>query len=121
MVGVSLFCKAACIVAFAKVLNAYPATFSQPSDSNVDGHEYLRDESLAQDHPSIEWRALVSNADSSSHIITDGFIKVLADPAFPKHSMRYKTPDICDPTVKQVCCYTIPHHRHLPRCSLVIG
>lgn len=40
----------------------------------------------------------------------DGFLKSFSHPAFPEYSMRYKTPEICDPTVKQVghCMTFIP-------------
>ncbi|KAI7886234.1 peptidase S10, serine carboxypeptidase, partial [Lichtheimia hyalospora FSU 10163] len=35
----------------------------------------------------------------------DGFLKSFTHPAFPEYSMRYKTPEICDPTVKQISGY----------------
>ncbi|CDS13932.1 hypothetical protein LRAMOSA06105 [Lichtheimia ramosa] len=35
----------------------------------------------------------------------DGFLKSFSHPAFPEYSMRYKTPEICDPTVKQISGY----------------
>lgn len=103
MVSVSLLCKIACIVAFTKVFEAHPVTSSsQQSDSRGDILQSHDDESTTQDHPSIEWRTLTPKA--NTHPINDNFIKVLADSTSPKHSMRYKTPDICDPTVKQVSC-----------------
>ncbi|KAJ8655583.1 hypothetical protein O0I10_008671 [Lichtheimia ornata] len=104
MVSVSLLCKIACIVAFTKVFEAHPVTSSsQQSDSRGDILQSHDDESTTQDHPSIEWRTLTPKA--NTHPINDNFIKVLADSTSPKHSMRYKTPDICDPTVKQISGY----------------
>ncbi|KAJ8653661.1 hypothetical protein O0I10_010699 [Lichtheimia ornata] len=35
----------------------------------------------------------------------DGFLKSFSHPAFPEYSMRYKTPEICDPSVKQISGY----------------
>lgn len=32
----------------------------------------------------------------------DGFLKAFTHPAFPEYSMRYKYPDLCDSSVKQV-------------------
>lgn len=36
------------------------------------------------------------------HHDNDDFIKTFSHPAFPEYSMRYKTPSLCDPNVKQV-------------------
>ncbi|CDH59771.1 carboxypeptidase y precursor [Lichtheimia corymbifera JMRC:FSU:9682] len=35
----------------------------------------------------------------------DGFLKAFTHPAFPEYSMRYKHPDLCDSSVKQISGY----------------
>lgn len=41
----------------------------------------------------------------------DGFLKAFTHPAFPEYSMRYKHPDLCDSSVKQVRACTYNHRK----------
>lgn len=124
MSALSLLYKAIAvgILLLSLTIHAKPGTIlQQPIDSNI---LYKSQRAMGQDlnqedcmpttsqendinGAAEQWWWSSSSKDESQG--SDGYLKSFSHPAFPEYSMRYKTPEICDPSVKQVShitCFT---------------